>query len=478
MAPGMRPTTVLVLLCFGGCATTPADGASSTASTVADAACTTRITYGAAWLPGANHPGSSDTVNGLVTWDGSCIPDGSNSYATLSNGWQPHFSGPGCVMALDSTCAGAPTSCATRVGYGPAWLAPSGHGNRFDDVADRIWPSNACSVAGAQSSEALSNGWVPYFSGSACQLSMRYDQCGGLYDNPVIAGNFPDPGVLHDGNQYVLVTTSGDAADAFPIRTSTDLVNWTAVGFIFPSGQHPSWAVSDFWAPEIHKVGSHYVAYYTARNAAGKLSIGAATASSATGPFTDLGQPLVTRSDLGVIDATEFTAADGTSYLVWKVDGNAVGQPTPIFGQPLSADGLTLTGAAVQLITNDRAWEGGVVEGPWVVQRNGAYWLFYSGNSYANSTYAVGVAHAASPLGPYTKLAAPIVTSNGDWIGPGHCSVVDGPSGGDYMVYHAWLPGHVNGPGDGRQTLVDRIVWSAGGPSLLGAPSVHSRPLP
>jgi beta-xylosidase len=137
-----------------------------------------------------------------------------------------------------------------------------------------------------------------------------------------------------------------------------------------------------------------------------------------------------------------------------------------------------LTGSASTLITNDQAWEGAVTEGPWLYAHDGSYYLFYSGNSYANATYAVGVARAASPLGPYTKASAPILVSNAAWIGPGHCSVTDGPGGDTYMVYHAWIAGHVNGAGDARVLMDDRIVWNNGWPALPGAPSTTSMPMP
>ena len=137
-----------------------------------------------------------------------------------------------------------------------------------------------------------------------------------------------------------------------------------------------------------------------------------------------------------------------------------------------------LTGARATLISNDLGWEGPLVEAPWVVRNGAFFYLFYSANAYYNGKYAVGVARASSPLGPYQKAGAPILTSNGSWVGPGHCSVVDGPSGDTMMVYHAWQAGHVGGPGDGRLVLVDGIVWRNGWPEVPAAPSAGSRPLP
>jgi GH43 family beta-xylosidase len=442
--------------------------------------CTTRITYGDAWIHPAAHPSNVDIASGAVTWDGTCTDDGANSYALFSNGWKPYFSGHGaCVIALDESSCGTSAACATRISYGSAWLPPANHPARYDDVAGRVTWDRVCHASGGQSFATLSNGWTPTFSGGdACALSLSYTQCGGLYQNSILPAGCADPGVVRDGSRYVLACTSGNAHDAFPLFVSSDLVSWSSAGAIFPSTAKPSWATSDFWAPEIHRVGAQWVAYFTARASDGQLSIGAATAASATGPFHDSGAPLVHDAAMGLIDATEFEDAGGTRYLVWKEDGNAVGKPTPIRGQTLASDGLSLTGSATTLITNDQTWEGAVTEGPWLIAQDGYYYLFYSGNSYANASYAVGVARASAPLGPYSKASGPIVTSSSVWIGPGHCSVVNGPGGDTYMLYHAWAAGHVNGPGDVRELLLDRVVWANGWPALPGAPSTTSLPLP
>src|SRR4051794_15466469 len=76
----------------------------------AAAPCTTRISYGDRWIHGASHPSQEDVASGDVTWDGTCIDDGNNSYAVLSNGWKPYFQGhSGCALAIDPSCA--PPAC-------------------------------------------------------------------------------------------------------------------------------------------------------------------------------------------------------------------------------------------------------------------------------------------------------------------------------------------------------------------------------
>jgi GH43 family beta-xylosidase len=430
------------------------------------------------WIAPPNHPDHFVDSDGLVTWDGKCVDQGDSSYALLSNALKLSFTGHSqCTIALDTTCPGA-GACKTRIGYGASWLPAPNHPMSYDDVDGRVFSNQACTDEGPNSWASLSNGWKPYFGGNnACELSFSYTQCGGLYLNPVLPNDCADPGVLRDGANYVLTCTSGTAADAFPILTSPDLTTWTPAGNIFPAASKPSWAMGDFWAPEVHKVGGKYLAYFTARAMDGNLAIGLASAPTATGPYTDSGQPLVHDPMVGLIDANEFTDIDGTPYLLWKEDGNANNMPTPIYGQKLSPDGTTLIGMRQTLITNDQPWEGAVVEAPWLTLHNGNYYLFYSGGAFADATYAVGVAHGSAPLGPFMKTTDPILKTDLNWVGPGHCSVVDTPLGDTFMVYHAWQVGHVDGPGDPRYPMIDPISWGVW-PSMPEAPSYRSRPLP
>ena len=146
----------------------------------------------------------------------------------------------------------------------------------------------------------------------------------------------------------------------------------------------------------------------------------------------------------------------------------------------LAGNGLAFSSASASttLITNDKTWEGNLVEAPFIIEHDATYYLFYSGNAYYDDRYAIGVARASAPTGPYTKAAAPIVTTAGAWVGPGHNSVVTGPGGDLYAVYQAWKLGQVNGPGDDRYPVVDQIQWSNGWPVVYGAPSTQARPMP
>src|SRR5688572_8096744 len=98
--------------------------------------------------------------------------------------------------------------------------------------------------------------------------------------------NCPDPAAFVDGDELWLVCTTNDnrEQDKFPLRHTRDLETWTQVGHVFPRGALPTWAVEDFWAPEIHRHGDAFICYFTARDTSGQLCIGAARASHVEGP--------------------------------------------------------------------------------------------------------------------------------------------------------------------------------------------------
>jgi xylan 1,4-beta-xylosidase len=78
-----------------------------------------------------------------------------------------------------------------------------------------------------------------------------------------------------------------------------------------------------------------------------------------------------------------------------------------------------------------------VTEGPFMLKRNGTYYLMYSGTGADSPNYGIGYATAKSPLGPFVKYAGnPIAHRGGTVLGPGHHSVVTGPDGKLWLVYH------------------------------------------
>ena len=283
------------------------------------------------------------------------------------------------------------------------------------------------------------------------------------WSNPVVPGDHPDPTIIQVDGVYWASATSGEWSPQFPLFCSTDLVRWTPSGSIFPA--QPGWAEGSFWAPELvhDELSGKFLVWYVGKKRGGPLCIAVATADAPEGPYVDRG-PLICEED-GSIDPCFARDEHGEPYLIWKEDGNSQGRPTPIWAQRLTEDLMGVEGEKTMLIVNDQAWEEGVVEGPYILRREGWFYMFYAGNSCCGKEckYAEGVARSAKLLGPWEKFSGnPIIGANDNWRCPGHGTAVHtagqgGRGGQDYFLYHAYpARGTVY---VGREAVLDEISW-------------------
>jgi beta-xylosidase len=306
----------------------------------------------------------------------------------------------------------------------------------------------------------------------------------GEFQNPVIRSDFPDPGIINVDGTYYAYATNGTGKNIQTAK-STDLVNWTMLPDTLPA--LPKWAMftSGFvWAPEVIQIGDTFAMYYTARSREfDQQCVGVATSDRPDGRFTDTRtEPLVCQStEGGTIDANPFRDGDKL-YLYFKNDGNCCGKTTYIYGQELSADGLTLVGEPVRLIKNDKGWEGRVVEAPTMWKEADRYYMFYSANNYGDLSYAVGYATCEGPLGPCEDAPEnPILKSTFGHIpaiiGPGHQTIVVDDDGEQWITYHHWemLRGGIQG--ERRFLSIDRLLWEDGKP-IIDGPTQDPQPVP
>jgi hypothetical protein len=283
--------------------------------------------------------------------------------------------------------------------------------------------------------------------------------------------DFPDPDVILVGQTYWAFATNSVAGN-IQILKSPDLTHWTAVGNALPS--LPQWAAPNYtWAPSVAQIDGKFLLYYAADLAgSGTECISVATAARPQGPYIDqTSGPLECQRSLGgSIDPSSFVDSNGIPYLLWKSGGPG---NSKIWSEQLKltgtafAPGATATGLLVPV----RPWESGTVEAPDLVEANGHYFLFFSGNNWNSANYAIGVAVCTGPLGPCLDSSPqPLLASGPGAEGPGGPSVFMDTAGSWWMAFHAWAPGAVGFP-HSRALYLRRLDMSGELPAVQPAGS-------
>lgn len=290
-----------------------------------------------------------------------------------------------------------------------------------------------------------------------------------------------DPAIIKDGDTYHLFTTGNlkDKEGLIGWRTSPDLRNWTLQQPVFAA--IPDWAkqavpgTRGLWAPDIVRAGDGYRLYYSASTfGKNRSAIGLATTPTldriAPG-FGWVDQGLVWQStaedDYNAIDPNIFIDDDGRHWMsfgsFWS--GLKLVELDPATGKPLPGAKLTAIAARSR---------PGAVEAPFIVKRDGWYYLFASYDFCcrgADSSYYTVVGRAKAVTGPYADRDGEAMTDGGGllvlhadldegkrFVGPGHNAILrDGAA--DYIVYHAY-----DKRAGGKPTLrIQRIGWTPDG---------------
>jgi beta-xylosidase len=256
--------------------------------------------------------------------------------------------------------------------------------------------------------------------------------------------------------------------ERFPTARSTDLVRWTALAPAMAA--RPAWVPRtgpwNPWAPSVLRLDRPcpgtsspgcFVMYYTGLNTTLEPDVnclGVAVSVSPAGPFADTGildtdpssrdsagRPIGCGDDAGHsnIDAAPFVdpvTGNGYLYLSTGHEPSTAWRRT-ISVIRLTADRMHAAGPRVPLFSFTEEWEKNVVEGPWVKRHGSRYYLFYSGAGFTSEDYQLGFAYATAPEGPFTKsLGNPVLEPKPLALGPGGGSLLTGPHGGDWLIYH------------------------------------------
>lgn len=273
----------------------------------------------------------------------------------------------------------------------------------------------------------------------------------GTYLNPIVAGDHPDPTILKDGDDYYMTFSSFQSYPGIVIWHSTDLVNWAPIG---PALREQ---IGVIWAVDLCKVGSRYYIYLPANADDQGWKIYVIWADDIRGPWS---APIDLKID-GCIDPGHIVGEDGRRYLF--VNG--------IRRIRLSDDGLSTDGAlapAYQPWRYPEDWvtENFAPEGPKLLRHGDWFYLVTAvgGTAGPVTGHMVIAARSRSVHGPWEHCPHnPLVRTQSvdePWWSRGHATLVEGPAGDWWMVYHAYENGMRT---LGRQTLLEPIEWTADG---------------
>ncbi len=303
-------------------------------------------------------------------------------------------------------------------------------------------------------------------------------ELGQLPNNPVLPGFHADPEIVYSHQTkkyYIYSTTDGQPGWGgwyFTAYSSDDLKHWTYEGVILDlKSEQVPWANGNAWAPCIEeklvKGKYKYYFYYSGnpKNGQGK-QIGVAVADSPTGPFVDLGHPIITESPVGggqQIDVDVFTdPVSGKTYLYW---GNGY-----MAGAELNKDMVSIKKKTLTVMTP----KGGTLqdyayrEAPYVFYRNGLYYFMWSVDDTGSPNYHVAYGTSKSPLGPIEVTAQPVVLKQNpeqQIYGTAHNSVLQIPGTDEWMiVYHRINKWYLkDAPGVHREVCIDRLQFNDDG---------------
>lgn len=324
-------------------------------------------------------------------------------------------------------------------------------------VGDRALSQQSSSNFASDASQEASCGQplVEWLRGIEGQR--KADMGDGRFLNPILAGDYPDPSVLKDGEDYFLTHSSFEAAPGLLIWHSRDLVNWRPLSPALPK------PIGTVFAVDLVKHDGRYFIYIPfmrapwSKGLADFANIFVIHAASMEGPWSE---PIDLKIG-GLIDPGHVVGEDGHRYLFFN-GGKRV---------RLSADGLSTAGPIEDAYTawkypDDWITEAYAPEGPKLFRRGEWFYLVNAvgGTAGPATGHMIVAARSRSINGPWENCPHnPIQrtrTAAERWWSRGHATCVEGPDGRWFMVYHGFENGYQS---LGRQTLLEPIEWTADG---------------
>lgn len=222
--------------------------------------------------------------------------------------------------------------------------------------------------------------------------------------NPIILNQFTaDPSARVFGNSVYLYPSHDILAkegrgrpgwfcmEDYHVFSSENLTDWTDHGVIVNQNK-VKWADSttySMWAPDCIFKNNRYYFFFPAQakdtsNGAG-FSIGISVSEKPAGPFEPQSSPII---NVRGIDPNLFIDKDGQTYLYWSMGKFFVAKLKENLTEPAS-EPMAIAGLP----------EKGLIEGPFMFERNGIYYLTYP--HVRNKIERLEYATADNPMGPF-----------------------------------------------------------------------------
>lgn len=261
----------------------------------------------------------------------------------------------------------------------------------------------------------------------------------------LLPGDYADPSILKDGKDYYMTHSPFHYQPGFLIWHSTDLLHWT------PLCRAGSEWIGSAWAPDLQKVGDTYYIYFPAGETNWVI-----TAKNIRGPWSKPIDLKISGIDPGLIVTPE-----GKRFLFTNA-----GQVTPLTDDGLARDGQTTTVYKGWEYPKEWTTECMCLESPKLNYHNGYYYMTSAegGTAGPATSHMAVCARSENIMGPWENSPYnPIVhtySADEQWWSKGHGTIVEGPDGQWWIVYHAYNKAAYS---LGRYTLMEPIEWTSGG---------------
>lgn len=334
-----------------------------------------------------------------------------------------------------------------------------------------------------------------------------------------------DPTIIYaeegEGAGYFYAFGTSDLIGCHGIQCwrSKDLANWEYTGVALQPDPLDTWAVNNYWAPEIifdEEYGLYFLFYNADRIGTSTRCISVAYSENVMGPYTipdgfenadglmlEANKPVVdfhaNKNQFNypvresAIDASPFIdPVSGERYLYWSwYDGRQ-----EIFGMKMTDWFTPQYDTVVQVTQLERTTVGGDVyiqdgfhalnEGPFMYYKDGTYFLTYSVYPYTDSNYQVRLALSDNPLTGFEKVplddGGVVLATDPSWShinSAGHHQFVEV---GDQLlvVYHTFYDRSTIA--EGRALAIDEVVFIENSKGQLtihaNGPTYSIQPIP